>query len=148
MFWILLILFKLQLNLFSLFPPSLRKKKPSNLSSQLSSSKCLHVFFQSFFPLFCFRRTVSSFLLIWIPSYLISLNLWTCMCLSLPLGFTRLFSLIIFKSVHRNKMIIKLLWDTITFKLSLCLSVHTHTHTHTHKFIYLFTRHSLINLME
>lgn len=66
------------------------------------------ILFQSFFLLFHFRRNVSSFLLIYIPSYLISLNHWMCVYvsisvshyLSLPLDFTILFIPIFFKCLH------------------------------------------------
>lgn len=81
-------LFKLQLNLLSLLSHSLRRKKPSNLSS-LNSFSNASMYSFNLFSLHSTSEELSFlFLLIHIPSYLISLNLWMYMCLPLPLGFT------------------------------------------------------------
>lgn len=131
--WIFLTPFKLQLNLLFCF--SLRWGKGNQPVWVLSTVffKYLHVFFQSFFIPFCFRRNVSSFLLIHIPSYLISSNLQMCICVclcifcpTLPLGFTRLFSLANnFQISPLKDVILKLLWDTIPLKLSFCVSLYS-----------------------
>ena len=88
MFWLFLTLFTLQLNLLSLFSHSLRRKKPSNLSSLNSfSNGSMYSFNLS--SLYSTSEELSLlFLLIHIPSYLISLNLWMYICLPLPLGLT------------------------------------------------------------